>query len=349
MFVPVNTFDTFAQLAHNHGATALASVLQSCTSGGALPEIGQPDPRPALNRFRRVLERESGFQFHYNQSSTTWSYGTRLGNMIEGFPRLDHALIAGIRHLVAPIEQFELRIATRADWTWLYKSGRTSGSRTFRLFDDTRLYWHIPGANMLLLAYTEPQEFGRVEPALAGFCFFGDGLVCVIESQYRGGGGRMLQWLQAQFSELIGHHVLSAESAQFLQRHGFVDVEPPLPASGVAEVNLFLRQQRDMLAAARQVFGIASEEVEQDAPNGRQRIMVWPASFAADPVHIATRLADAGLHWWYTSRSHRPSLKKHTPEERIRIADFMYRALGHDMQRRVLAREYDRDDSDTEE
>src|SRR5579859_4344532 len=69
------------------------------------------------------------------------------------------------------------------------------------------------------------------EPALAGLCFFGRGLVCVIESRYRGGGGLMLQWLQSQYQNLIAHQVLYDSSAQFLQRYSFVDIEPPLPTS----------------------------------------------------------------------------------------------------------------------
>lgn len=145
-----NTFAAFAALADKHGATALSAVLRACTPGAALPQIS--------------------FQCSalYNRSFATWSYGSGHRRMIEGFPRLDYALLAGIRHLVAPVQPLELRIATRTDWAWLneFHSGGTNGQRTFQLYEDTRLYWHIPDANLLLLTYTEPKEFGRREPAL---------------------------------------------------------------------------------------------------------------------------------------------------------------------------------------
>ncbi len=169
---------------------------------------------------------------------------------------------------------------------------------------------------MLLLLYREPAEFGRTTPAVAGCCFFGSNILGIIESRYAGGGSLMVAWLQERAPYLIGHHVLSDESAGFLARNGFVEVQPPLP--------------EQVIPMLRKEFPKASSVEEHD---GRQRIMVWPARLAEDAGLVATHLSAAHLKWWHTRRRQR---RRDDPEEQAHVADFLWRAFGFQVQARAL-------------
>ena len=137
----------------------------------------------------------------------------------------------------------------------------------------------------------------------------------------------MIQWLQSHYTELIAHHVLSEHSADFLQRFGFADVCPPIPEAKQAEVHRFVQEKRQTFEAAQRAFGTPHTTPKRFDEDGRQRMMVWPASAAHEPERIAAQLSSAGLTWWYVARSHRSS---RTPEEHRRRADFIERAFGWD-------------------
>ncbi len=307
---PPATFADYADLADSSGAGTLAAMLRTCIPHQPLPPVPTTDPRPALDRLRRLVEQTTALRIHYDPSFKTWGYGPDHRHTIEGFPHLAHALVAGIRYQIAPIEPFALRIATREDWAWLkgFPDSSSNGVRLFRLYEDARLYWHVPGAEMLLLLYVEPAEFGRTTPAVAGFCFFGSNILGIIESRYAGGGSLMISWLQERAPYLIAHHVLSDQSVSFLTRNGFVAVQPPLP--------------EHILPMLRMEFPKATSAEGHD---GRQRIMVWPASLAEDAHLVATHLSAAHLKWWHTRRRR---MQRDDPEELAHVADFMWRAFG---------------------
>ncbi|KAB8140700.1 hypothetical protein F8S13_22080 [Chloroflexia bacterium SDU3-3] len=320
------TYPEAAQLAARAGAAQLASVFAASQPGQPLPPVPTDDPRPALDRLRRQIEQRTP-QRYRSEDSKTWSYGQDDDHRVRGFAHLAHALVAGVRNLISPVPACHVALATRTDWDWL----RQMGGKVLQLSESIHHYRHLPDADLLLLHYTEPTTFGQDQPAIAGACFFGAGVIGTIESHHRGGGHLLLTWMQARFPALLAHDVLTPQAAAFFARHGFAAVQLPLPEAVHARLLREQRAQREAFCAMQKAMGreaLAPDILDDD--HIHRRMLVWPADRAADPQARADELRALALPWWVATRAERQSLGDQEAADRNTIA-FVARTAGVDI------------------
>jgi hypothetical protein len=333
------TYADCAALARRVGATDLADALERWQPGEVMPALALTDERKSLNRFRATLERHGRVQISSDGSGGTWGYAPQgtYRRRVFGFVHLQHALLAGVRSVVAPLgedQMFEERTATAEELSGLLFSypGQPDDAslwrlqaRRFRMLSDCRHYYDLPHAWMLLQFFREPAEAGQGTPSLAGFAFYGDEVIGVMEALYSGGGSRMIRWLQGRHKRLIGHDILSESTVAFLSRHGFVYVSPPLPAEALDDLPRREARVRQ-LADVKRKLGRANPSEEEIQDNIRQgfyrRVMAWPES-ATDDLWVADRLRSCEKPWWRPEKKHAPS-----PEAQLRAMDFVRRVRG---------------------